>query len=119
LVAAPDLGSGAARRGGSSPFIRTRKSGSIRAFFVFIDMFYVYILQSEVNGAYYKGFTSDIRRRLSEHNSGKEKSTSRYVPWQLVWYAEKPTREEAMLLEKKLKNITSKEKLKTFIKKYS
>ncbi|HLC83845.1 MAG TPA: GIY-YIG nuclease family protein, partial [Bacteroidia bacterium] len=44
-------------------------------------MYYVYILQSELNDSFYKGCTNDLERRLIEHNSGKEKSTKRYLPW--------------------------------------
>ena len=82
-------------------------------------MYYVYILQSELNDSYYKGSTDDVERRFFEHNSGKEKSTSRYKPWKLVWFTAKPTRSEALKLEKKLKNITSRIKLEAFMAKYS
>ncbi|HLC83846.1 MAG TPA: GIY-YIG nuclease family protein [Bacteroidia bacterium] len=82
-------------------------------------MYYVYILQSELNDSFYKGCTNDLERRLIEHNSGKEKSTKRYLPWKLVWYTTKNSRSEALVLERKLKNITSKERLLSFIKKHS
>jgi len=81
-------------------------------------MYFIYILQSEFNGSFYKGSTDDLERRFNEHNSGKEKSTSRYKPWKLVWYAAKPTRSEAVVLENKLKNMTARKKIEAFIKKY-
>jgi len=81
-------------------------------------MYYVYILQSQVNQSYYKGSTNDLERRLQEHNSGKQKSTSRYLPWTLIWHCCKPTRAEAQELEKKLKNSTSRIKLEEFIAKH-
>jgi len=34
-------------------------------------MFYVYILKSEKDGKLYIGYTNDLKRRLEEHNSGK------------------------------------------------
>ncbi|WP_367182411.1 GIY-YIG nuclease family protein, partial [Winogradskyella sp.] len=43
---------------------------------------------------------------------------ARYRPWKLLWYTEKPSRSEALSLEKKLKNL-SKDRLIDFIKKYS
>ena len=43
--------------------------------------YYVYILQSEINGRYYVGMTNDFERRLEEHNSGRVKSTAPYKPW--------------------------------------
>jgi predicted GIY-YIG superfamily endonuclease len=35
---------------------------------------------------YYVGCTSDLKRRLAEHNSGKEIHTGKFVPWTLVGY---------------------------------
>jgi putative endonuclease len=68
--------------------------------------YYVYILQSRQNYSFYKGSTNDLARRLSEHNDGKEFSTARYLPWDLVWFTRKPSRSEAMVLERKLKNLS-------------
>lgn len=36
--------------------------------------------------------------------------------WELVWFTEVPTREDALRLEQKLKNITSRARLEDFIK---
>ena len=36
--------------------------------------YFVYILESEIDGRLYKGQTSDIAKRIIEHNSGKTKS---------------------------------------------
>ena len=44
-----------------------------------------YILYSEKLNKYYVGSTTDIQRRLEEHNRGKEKFTSTGVPWKLVY----------------------------------
>ncbi len=82
-------------------------------------MFYVYILRSEKLGFYYKGQTSDLARRIKEHNNGEEKSTSRYVPWVLVWHTTVDSRSEALALEQKLKNITGVKRIEDFIKRYS
>ena len=50
-------------------------------------MYYVYSIQSECNPEkYYVGLTSDIERRLAEHNIGKSIHTSKYRPWKLVTY---------------------------------
>ena len=81
--------------------------------------YYVYILRSLKNGSYYKGQTSDINQRILEHNSGKTPSTKRYLPWELVWFTKVPSREAAMQLERKLKNITSKARVEDFIKRNS
>jgi putative endonuclease len=68
--------------------------------------YYVYILQSKVNGSFYKGSTDNLIRRVAEHNNGENLSTSRYAPWDLVWFTKKPLRAEAIKLELKLKNLS-------------
>jgi putative endonuclease len=82
----------------------------------FINMFTVYILYSIKFDRFYKGQTSDLNRRLKEHNNQEEKSTANFVPWILVWHKLVSTRSEAVILEKKLKNITSKKRIRDFIK---
>src|SRR5580700_11057473 len=50
-------------------------------------MRYVYLLQSEAfAGQRYIGITSDLRKRLAEHNGGRSPHTSKYSPWKLVTY---------------------------------
>ena len=45
---------------------------------------YVYILESERDrDRFYVGSTEDLRRRLTEHNSGKVPHTSKFGPWQI------------------------------------
>jgi putative endonuclease len=82
----------------------------------FMD-YYVYILQSKVNGSFYKGSTDNLFRRITEHNKGENPSTSRYAPWELVWFTKKPLRAEAIKLEMKLKNLSVRKTL-DFILKY-
>ena len=41
-------------------------------------MYFVYVLKSENNWRFYVGMTENIERRLTEHNSGKTKSTKGY-----------------------------------------
>ena len=94
-----------------------KKSLKIQGLFYLI-MFYVYILYSENFKRYYIGQTNDIGNRLQSHNSGYVVSTKPYLPWTLLCFLEKDTRSEAMILEKKLKNLNS-EDLRKFITKYS
>ena len=67
-------------------------------------MFFVYIIKSEVDGRFYKGFTGDLERRIKEHNSAKTKSTKAYIPWILVYKEEFQTRKEARDKEKYFKS---------------
>ncbi len=46
---------------------------------------YVYILFSLKLNKYYVGSTTDLPRRLADHNRGKEKFTKTGIPWQLVY----------------------------------
>jgi putative endonuclease len=80
--------------------------------------YFVYILYSERLQGYYIGQTNDVEARLLRHNSGSENYTSKYTPWELIWFCEKISRAEALSLEKKLKNL-SRIRLKAFIEKYS
>ena len=81
-------------------------------------MYFVYILYSPSTDTFYKGQTSHLEQRLVRHNAGYEKFTAKGVPWQLIWSTEKTSRKQAIVLEKKLKNM-NREKLLDFIKKYS
>ena len=50
-------------------------------------VFYVYLLESNSSlGKRYVGVTTDLKRRLHEHNSGKSIHTSKFVPWRVVTY---------------------------------
>jgi len=80
--------------------------------------YFVYILYSEGFQKYYVGQTNDIKDRMSRHNKGYNESTKPYRPWKLLFAIEKNSRSEAVILEKKLKNL-SKIKLSEFIKKHS
>lgn len=50
-------------------------------------MYFVYSIQSQDNpDRYYIGLTSDVERRLAEHNAGKSIHTNKFRPWKLVTY---------------------------------
>jgi putative endonuclease len=66
-------------------------------------MFYVYILQSIKDKTLYKGCTSDLRRRLKEHNTGKGFYTSQHYPYKLIYYEAYLLKEDAEAREKYLK----------------
>ena len=48
--------------------------------------FYTYVLQSEKDGDHYIGYTNDLRRRVEEHNKGKNFSTTFRRPFKLIYY---------------------------------
>lgn len=48
-------------------------------------LFYTYILQSELDGYRYIGFTDNLKRRLEEHGNGRVSSTEGHVPMKLIY----------------------------------
>ena len=67
-------------------------------------MWYVYCLENKSRNYKYVGYTSDLRRRLNEHNAGKSKSTKPYLPFTLAAYIAVPTQRQALTLEKYFKS---------------
>ena len=75
-------------------------------------MYYVYLIQSEVDQTYYIGYTSDLKKRISEHNYGKTKSIKHKLPYSLVYYEAYNNKTNARKREIKLKkNSYKKEQL--------
>jgi putative endonuclease len=66
-------------------------------------MFVTYILFSAKINKFYTGQTSDLIRRLEEHNRGKTAFMSGGAPWELLFSKEFNTRQEAIQLEKIIK----------------
>jgi putative endonuclease len=66
-------------------------------------MFFMYIPRSDKTGRLYTGHTSDLSRRLAEHNSGMTTSTRHGTPWQLLYFETFSFRTQAMERERYLK----------------
>jgi putative endonuclease len=49
-------------------------------------MYYVYILKSVHSNQIYTGYTTDLQKRIKEHNSGKSVHTNKFRPWKLKTY---------------------------------
>jgi putative endonuclease len=71
----------------------------------FIMSWFVYILQSEKDGDYYKGITENIELRLKQHNTGQSTYTSTKMPWQLVYIKEMSCKRDALIEERRLKKL--------------
>jgi putative endonuclease len=63
-------------------------------------MFVVYVLISQTSGLRYVGQTSDLEKRLNDHNSGESRYTKNRGPWNLAHKESYQTRSEAMRREK-------------------
>jgi putative endonuclease len=64
---------------------------------------YVYLLQSQRDGTYYVGWSTEPVRRLVEHNAVRAGYTSRKRPWRLVGVEPHPTVNAAKVHERALK----------------
>jgi putative endonuclease len=49
-------------------------------------MFYTYVLRSLRDGKFYTGYTSDLKKRLNEHNNGEVFSTKGRGPFRVIYY---------------------------------
>lgn len=78
-----------------------------------MDIYFVYALKSDVDGRIYVGFSSDVDKRLIEHNSGKTKSTKGYRPWVIIYTEKVISRKAAREKEKYYKSGIGKEFLKS------
>jgi len=67
-------------------------------------MYYTYVLKSIEFDYHYIGLTSNLEKRLGEHNSGKTQSNKHYKPFQLIYFEEAETRDIARKREKYLKS---------------
>jgi putative endonuclease len=76
---------------------------------------YVYAIKSTTKNYIYVGITHDIEQRLARHNSGYEKTTKPYSPFELIYCIEMPTRMEARAEEKKLKTTSGKRFLRSLL----
>ncbi|MFH1643782.1 MAG: GIY-YIG nuclease family protein [bacterium] len=68
-------------------------------------MFYVYIIQS-INHPQkkYVGCTSNIKKRLRNHNSGTTPHTKKYLPWEPIVCICFKNKDKAVAFEKYLKS---------------
>ena len=78
-------------------------------------MFYIYVIKSS-KGQIYTGHTGDLKKRLSEHNSGLCKSTKIDKDWKLAYSEIYESRGEAMKREKWLKTGSGRNFIKEIIR---
>lgn len=68
-----------------------------------MNYYFVYLLQSDKNGSFYIGCTSDLKKRVLEHNNGQSYHTKKYLPWKLVYFEGFCSKVDAYRREKSLK----------------
>ncbi|HBD01959.1 TPA: hypothetical protein DCZ17_00380 [Candidatus Collierbacteria bacterium] len=78
-------------------------------------MYYTYVLQSQVNGKLYVGYSSNLRRRLQEHKQKKVHTTYRMKNVELIHYEAYKSQTDARRREKYLKTTQGKRMLKIML----
>lgn len=71
----------------------------------------VYLIKSVNNNWFYVGISKNVIQRLISHNSGKQKATKFYKPFQIVYTKEFDNYKAAREYEKLIKIRSNKEKL--------
>ena len=69
--------------------------------------YYVYLLKSDKTKYNYIGCTSNLKKRLKEHQDGRVYSTKKMLPLELLYYEAYRSKESAYQREKHLKSYGS------------
>ena len=79
-------------------------------------MYYAYILQSLKDRNLYIGYSSDLKRRLTEHKTGGSISTKKRLPFKLIYYEAHTSEKDAKRREKYFKTNKGKSSLKQMLR---
>ncbi len=78
-------------------------------------LFHLYILESERDGTYYIGSTSNLADRITRHNEGRSKFTKNRIPWKLVYTEEFSSKIAANHRELEIKRWKSRKMIENLI----
>ncbi|MFW5884870.1 MAG: GIY-YIG nuclease family protein [Patescibacteria group bacterium] len=70
-------------------------------------MYYVYLLESKKDSKYYIGYSSNLKLRYEEHQSGLVDSTKNRRPLELIYYESYNKKHLAIKREENLKKFGS------------
>jgi len=79
-------------------------------------MFYVYVLLSLKDNNFYVGFSEDVKKRLADHNAGRNTSTKPRRPFELIYYEAHLSKEDALRREAYFKTSKGKSTLKQILR---
>ena len=79
-------------------------------------MHFVYVLYSLKDNRLYKGYTSNIQKRLLRHNSGGSNSTAKRKPFVLVHIEQFENKSDALKREIYLKTLEGGSRLIDYLK---
>jgi len=82
-------------------------------------MFYVYLLECQQDKSWYIGYTSDLKRRISDHQNGYGCRTT-YLKnnWKLIYYEAYIEKRDAIGREKFLKSGSGRKYLNKQLRNY-
>jgi putative endonuclease len=66
-------------------------------------LYFVYILQSDIDNKRYIGYSNNLVNRLNVHNSGLVKSSKNRRPLKLIYFEKYSTKSEALKREWEIK----------------
>lgn len=85
---------------------------------IIAPMHFLYILHSLKDGNFYTGITSDLERRIKEHETGKNFSTAPRRPLKLIYYEAYLVKEDVEAREKYLKTSMGRRVIRKQLKNY-
>ena len=80
--------------------------------------YYVYILKSLKNDSLYIGYTSDLKKRVNEHNKGVNLATKPFIPYELIFYEGFLNRIDAKNREEYFKSDYGRKSINKMLKQY-
>ncbi|OGZ32042.1 MAG: hypothetical protein A2V69_02050 [Candidatus Portnoybacteria bacterium RBG_13_40_8] len=80
--------------------------------------YYVYILGSQKDNNLYIGYTTDLRKRFKQHNSGESLATKPFRPYKLIFYEAFLKRIDTKHREEYLKSGYGRKTIKIMLRKY-
>ena len=80
--------------------------------------FYAYVIRSLKFEYYYKGHCENLEIRLRQHNRGTTQSIKKYIPFEVAYFEEFSSREQAILREKYFKSAAGRRFLKSMLAPY-
>jgi len=83
-----------------------------------MNMYFIYILKSELDNNFYVGYTHNIDKRLQDHENGNVPSTKNRRPLRLVYFEACLNQQDAIHREKYLKTSWGKRYIKNRLKNY-
>ncbi|PJE62923.1 hypothetical protein COU88_02330 [Candidatus Roizmanbacteria bacterium CG10_big_fil_rev_8_21_14_0_10_39_6] len=79
-------------------------------------MYYIYVLESQVDKTFYIGYTLFLEKRVYAHNNGNTRYTKRKRPWILLHKEEYNNKSDAIKRERYLKRMKSSRYIRSIIK---